>query len=303
MERGQVHVLALGVKDYSAAGSGLPRTTRSSSASSSTIGGSTPKASRACGCVLHGADVTRKNVRGSSTRSPARSRTARRTRSWSSWPATPASSTPSGSVCCCRTIRFPRRSRCGWRLATSPRTSGENDKVDAAFVLPYSPHRGEPGAAQSPQPAGDRGRLPGRIDPGRPPGPRDPQVDGGRLATSPDILPHGRPPGRNGPEVVPLKHGLFTYTLLRGMRAIQLDERAQGGRRAGICPVDADFNRDGIVSTDELDAYAKQVLPRLSGIFPQFQQIVNAIVPRTAGRAHRRPVAAAARSGPSLSRQ
>ena len=34
-------------------------------------------------------------------------------------------------------------------------------------------------------------------------------------------------------------------------------------------PSDADFNKDGIVSTSELDAYAKQVLPRLSGIFPR----------------------------------
>ena len=62
-----------------------------------------------------------------------------------------------------------------------------------------------------------------------------------------------------------MKHGLFTYALLRGMRA-RSDEGAQGGHVAGL-PADADFNRDGIVSTDELDAYARQVLPLLSSVF------------------------------------
>ena len=38
-----------------------------------------------------------------------------------------------------------------------------------------------------------------------------------------------------------------------------------------LCPDNADFNRDGIVSTDELDAYAKQVLPLLSSVFPRLR--------------------------------
>ena len=39
--------------------------------------------------------------------------------------------------------------------------------------------------------------------------------------------------------------------------------------KALALPADADFDRDGIISTDELDAYAKQVLPQISPvIFP-----------------------------------
>ena len=34
-------------------------------------------------------------------------------------------------------------------------------------------------------------------------------------------------------------------------------------------PRDADFDKDGVLTTAELDAYAKQVLPQLANVFPQ----------------------------------
>ena len=67
-------------------------------------------------------------------------------------------------------------------------------------------------------------------------------------------------------EASALAHGLLTYALLRGMQA-RLPQEPEEVKALAL-PADADFNRDGIVSTDELDAYSKQVLPQLAGIFP-----------------------------------
>ena len=74
--------------------------------------------------------------------------------------------------------------------------------------------------------------------------------------------------GELAQEVARLTHGLFTYTLLRGMRALELVKEPKEVAELKL-PPDADFNRDGVVSTDELDAYARQVLPRLTRLFPQ----------------------------------
>ncbi len=68
-------------------------------------------------------------------------------------------------------------------------------------------------------------------------------------------------------EVDPLGHGLFTYALLRGLNAIPLAKERPEVAKLKL-PHDADFNKDGVVSTSELDAYAKLVLPQLSRIFP-----------------------------------
>jgi WD40 repeat protein/uncharacterized caspase-like protein len=83
-------------------------------------------------------------------------------------------------------------------------------------------------------------------------------------------------------EVAPLQHGLFTYALLRGMRAVEsLQEPKEVAALA--LPDNADFNGDHVISTDELDAYARQVLPRLSGVFPRLiAGRRNAVVPRNA---------------------
>src|SRR5262249_10861888 len=69
-------------------------------------------------------------------------------------------------------------------------------------------------------------------------------------------------------EADPLRHGLFTYAPLRGMGAIPLAKEDNVVAKLSL-PHDADFNKDGVLSTAELDAYAKQVLPRLAEIFPQ----------------------------------
>ena len=73
--------------------------------------------------------------------------------------------------------------------------------------------------------------------------------------------------GEPAMEADPLKHGLFTYTLLRGMGAIPLEQERPEVAKLGL-PSDADFNKDRVISTSELDAYAKQVLPQLSRVFP-----------------------------------
>jgi WD40 repeat protein/uncharacterized caspase-like protein len=64
-----------------------------------------------------------------------------------------------------------------------------------------------------------------------------------------------------------LRHGLLTYAILRGMNAIP--QAADPKEVADLhLAANADFNRDGLLSTSELDAYVKQVLPRLTTILP-----------------------------------
>ncbi len=70
--------------------------------------------------------------------------------------------------------------------------------------------------------------------------------------------------GEPANEADALEHGLLTYTLLRGMGA------------KGLKPVNpppgprsADLNADGMVTSDELVAYADDVLPRLAKMFPE----------------------------------
>jgi WD40 repeat protein/uncharacterized caspase-like protein len=92
-------------------------------------------------------------------------------------------------------------------------------------------------------------------------------------------------------EAGPLAHGLFTYALLRGMRAKMAKEPKE--LTALALPPDADFNRDGIVSTDELDAYAKQVLPQLCNVFPQLTTVGRDAVQRRNARADADPKAPA----------
>jgi WD40 repeat protein/uncharacterized caspase-like protein len=77
-------------------------------------------------------------------------------------------------------------------------------------------------------------------------------------------------------EAGPLAHGLFTYSLLRGMRAIAPDGEPKEVKALTL-PAHADFNGDGIVSTDELDAYAKQVLPQLCRLYPQLVSAARAV--------------------------
>ena len=68
-------------------------------------------------------------------------------------------------------------------------------------------------------------------------------------------------------EVDPLRHGLFTYTLLRGMGAIDPANDPEEIARLKLSR-NADFNGDGILFTSELDSYVKQNLPEIAKLFP-----------------------------------
>jgi WD40 repeat protein len=68
-------------------------------------------------------------------------------------------------------------------------------------------------------------------------------------------------------EVDPLRHGLFTYSLLHGLGKIQPADEPEEIRKLSL-PVDADFDKDGEVTTGELDAYVRDALPRITSVFP-----------------------------------
>ena len=73
-------------------------------------------------------------------------------------------------------------------------------------------------------------------------------------------------------EIEPLRHGLFTYTLLRGMGEISPREERPEIARLKLRP-NADFDQDGVITIAELDAYAKEVLPPIAEIFPKFADL------------------------------
>lgn len=74
-------------------------------------------------------------------------------------------------------------------------------------------------------------------------------------------------------EIEPLRHGLFTYTLLRGMGEISPREERPEIARLKLRP-NADFDQDGVITIAELDAYAKEVLPPIAELFPQLPDLV-----------------------------
>ncbi len=83
-------------------------------------------------------------------------------------------------------------------------------------------------------------------------------------------------------EVEPLAHGLFTYTLLMGAGAIaSRDEPKQVS--ALKLPPNADFDKDGVLSTAELDAYVKQALPEMAALFPSIAVASRDAVPARGG--------------------
>jgi WD40 repeat protein len=69
-------------------------------------------------------------------------------------------------------------------------------------------------------------------------------------------------------EVDPLHHGLFTYTLLRGMGAIDPQSDPEEVSKLNL-RTNADFDGNGILSTSELDTYVKQYLPGIAGLYPE----------------------------------
>ena len=109
----------------------------------------------------------------------------------------------------------------------------------------------------------------------------DPQVDairkwmeiGSRRARTSYLMAARR--GEPALEVEPLGHGLFTYTLLRGMREIPARDEPPEIARLDLRP-DADYNGDGVITTAELDRYVKATLPPIAELFPSL------VVKRTA---------------------
>jgi WD40 repeat protein len=115
----------------------------------------------------------------------------------------------------------------------------------------------------------------------------DPQVDairkwmeiGSRKARTSYLMAARR--GEPALEVEPLGHGLFTYTLLRGMREIPTRDEPPEIARLDLRP-DADYNGDGVITTAELDRYVKDALPPIAGLFPDLV-VKRAAVAQRAG--------------------
>ena len=69
-------------------------------------------------------------------------------------------------------------------------------------------------------------------------------------------------------EIEPLGHGLFTYTLLRGMGEVAPSDEPKLVADLKLRR-DADYDRDGIITTSELDAYVKEAMPPIAAVFPE----------------------------------
>ncbi|WP_165230976.1 WD40 repeat domain-containing protein [Aquisphaera insulae] len=75
---------------------------------------------------------------------------------------------------------------------------------------------------------------------------------------------------RNEPalEVDPLGHGLFTYTLLRGLGELDTADDPDEIRKLNL-PADADRDGDQVLTTAELIAFVDDHLREISGVFPE----------------------------------
>jgi WD40 repeat protein len=102
----------------------------------------------------------------------------------------------------------------------------------------------------------------------------DPQVNaaqrwmeiGSRRARTAYLMAARR--GEPALEVDPLGHGLLTYTILRGMDAVDLRSQPEEIAQLGL-PANADSNGDGTLTTGELSDYVTQFLPRITEQFPK----------------------------------
>jgi len=94
--------------------------------------------------------------------------------------------------------------------------------------------------------------------------------------------------GEESLEADPLRHGILTYALLRGMGAVSIANEPKAIAELGL-PANADFNKDGILSTAELSAYARQALPQISEVFPKMITDARSAGQRGAGVTLPRP--------------
>ncbi|QEH33813.1 WD domain, G-beta repeat [Aquisphaera giovannonii] len=94
---------------------------------------------------------------------------------------------------------------------------------------------------------------------------------------------------RNEPafEVDPLRHGLFTYTLLRGLGEIDPADDPDEIRKLRL-PANADRNGDEVLSTDELMTFVDDHIKEISRVFPQIVATREASLP--AGRPRTDPL-------------
>jgi hypothetical protein len=93
-------------------------------------------------------------------------------------------------------------------------------------------------------------------------------------------------------EAKSLRHGLLTFALLRGLAAISTASEPREITELHL-PQNADFNSDGLLSTVELDAYVKQALPLLAGILPRLDDEAGAVTRGAAGGAANQKVSPA----------
>lgn len=70
-------------------------------------------------------------------------------------------------------------------------------------------------------------------------------------------------------EVEGLRHGIFTYALLRGMGGGAIEPLFEPREITQLkLPDDADYDHDGVITTGELETYAKSSLPAIARLYP-----------------------------------
>jgi WD40 repeat protein/uncharacterized caspase-like protein len=70
-------------------------------------------------------------------------------------------------------------------------------------------------------------------------------------------------------EVEGLRHGIFTYALLRGMGGGAIERQLEPREVTQLkLPENADFDHDGVITTGELEGYAKSSLPAIARLYP-----------------------------------
>jgi WD40 repeat protein/uncharacterized caspase-like protein len=267
MERGQVHVLALGVGDYEARRLGYARVDAEQLGEFLHQRGVDAKREPGLLSVLLDADVNTETVRQAFDKI-----------------ALQVEDRPQDTVvvflaghtgvfkpqrfCLLKTnYPFPANEPILVAVRGNAPDDGENDKTQDRFVVPYSVVEANLARlkALNRLVIVDACQAESILDDTRVRAIRKWMEIASRRARTSYLLAARR--GEDAPEVIPLKHGLFTYTLLLGMGAINLEKEPKTVSELGL-PTDADFDGDGVVSTNELDAYAKQVLPQLSRVFP-----------------------------------
>jgi uncharacterized caspase-like protein len=268
MERGSVHVLALGVKEYKRRGLRFSEDDAEELSTFLHNRGIDAAGRQGVRRILHGKDVSRENIRQAFTDLARRVEDRPQDTVVVFLAGHTGVFNPQRFCLLLPDYPFPESEPIQVAARDLPPNAGENDKIDDQFVLPYSDI--ESGLARlralNRLVIVDACQAESILD--------DPKVRAirkwmelsTRRARTSYLMAARR--GEPAVEAAPLSHGLFTYALLRGLQAVDPADEPKALNALAL-PGNADFNHDGIVSTDELDAYAKQVLPLLSSVFPR----------------------------------